>query len=410
MDHRDIWEYKLNLTEEEVRRMFLHVWELKDIYSDYYFFDENCAYELLFLLESARPSLNLTDDFFMWVIPVDTIKIINRNDMVTSTSFRPSISTKIRHLLTTLDPWSQDISIKLASGELKADDVIANTQLDHEKKILSLDLATEIIQYNYSKGHVSKNQYKKNLIENLAARSSLGKSTKAAYEVTSPSQPETGHNSIRMSVGIGSMEKTDFSEIKLRPAYQTLSEPHEGFLEGSQIVFLDIAARYYEDIGLKLERIDVIDIFSLSPRNQFFKPRSWKVITGVKNKSFTKTDQHHVYYVNYGAGTAYKNDLLGLHYMMLETNVEASNHFDKGYAISIGASLGMIKNITPQWKISLLAGKDYYEAGDDHHASEIELIQNFKINNNSNLSLNLSKEKVFENTFDEVSLNLNVYF
>ncbi|MCK5194099.1 MAG: DUF4105 domain-containing protein, partial [Desulfobulbaceae bacterium] len=33
MDQRDIWEYSLNLTEAETYRMFLYVWESKDIYS-----------------------------------------------------------------------------------------------------------------------------------------------------------------------------------------------------------------------------------------------------------------------------------------------------------------------------------------------------------------------------------------
>ncbi len=40
LDMRDMWEYELNLSEDEVRRMVLHIWELKDIYSYYYFFDE----------------------------------------------------------------------------------------------------------------------------------------------------------------------------------------------------------------------------------------------------------------------------------------------------------------------------------------------------------------------------------
>ncbi|MCK7512715.1 MAG: DUF4105 domain-containing protein [Desulfobacterales bacterium] len=55
VDHRDIWEYSLNLTEPEIRRMMLHIRELDAIASDYYFFDENCSYLLFSLLEAARP-------------------------------------------------------------------------------------------------------------------------------------------------------------------------------------------------------------------------------------------------------------------------------------------------------------------------------------------------------------------
>ena len=39
----------------------MHTHEMDKIYSDYYFFDENCSYDLLFLLDVARPWIGLTD-------------------------------------------------------------------------------------------------------------------------------------------------------------------------------------------------------------------------------------------------------------------------------------------------------------------------------------------------------------
>lgn len=62
LNQRDIWEYRLNLTEREVIRMMMHLAELDNIYSDYFFFDENCSYNLLFLLDVARPTLFLSDN------------------------------------------------------------------------------------------------------------------------------------------------------------------------------------------------------------------------------------------------------------------------------------------------------------------------------------------------------------
>ena len=79
IEHRDIWEYHLNLSEPEVRRMVMRIWELKDTYSDYYFFTENCSYNLLFLLEAARPAVDLTpfrERARFWVIPSDTIRAV----------------------------------------------------------------------------------------------------------------------------------------------------------------------------------------------------------------------------------------------------------------------------------------------------------------------------------------------
>jgi hypothetical protein len=63
IENRDIWEYRLNLTEPQIRRLLMHAWELGNASFDYYFFKENCSYHLLSLLEYADPSLHLTDQF-----------------------------------------------------------------------------------------------------------------------------------------------------------------------------------------------------------------------------------------------------------------------------------------------------------------------------------------------------------
>ncbi|NIQ11965.1 MAG: DUF4105 domain-containing protein, partial [candidate division Zixibacteria bacterium] len=63
-------------------RMFMHVWELEKIYSHYFFFDENCAFQLLFLFDAARPSLRLVDQARPWVIPVDTIRLLAKSGVI----------------------------------------------------------------------------------------------------------------------------------------------------------------------------------------------------------------------------------------------------------------------------------------------------------------------------------------
>src|SRR6266496_3739242 len=76
LENRDIWEYELNLTPEEIERLLMHVWELAPVYFDYWFFDENCSYYLLEVLEVARPSLDLTSRFRWWAIPSDTVRVV----------------------------------------------------------------------------------------------------------------------------------------------------------------------------------------------------------------------------------------------------------------------------------------------------------------------------------------------
>jgi hypothetical protein len=74
IENRDIWEYRLNLTEPQIRRLLMHAWELGNASFDYYFFKENCSYHLLSLLEYADPSLHFTDQFLFWTVPADTVR------------------------------------------------------------------------------------------------------------------------------------------------------------------------------------------------------------------------------------------------------------------------------------------------------------------------------------------------
>ena len=97
IENRDIWEYRLNFSDGQIRRMLMHAWELGNASFDYYFFKENCSYHLLSLLEVADPSLSLTDRFLFWTVPADTVRLITQQPgLVGEIAYRPSRSTQIR--------------------------------------------------------------------------------------------------------------------------------------------------------------------------------------------------------------------------------------------------------------------------------------------------------------------------
>jgi hypothetical protein len=100
---RDMWEYRLNLDEGEKRRLVMHLIELEHMKSGYFFFDENCSYNLLFLIEVARPSTAITERFSVPVEPVDTIRAVIDSGLVEKKDYRPSLYSKIRYRADTLD-------------------------------------------------------------------------------------------------------------------------------------------------------------------------------------------------------------------------------------------------------------------------------------------------------------------
>ena len=407
LDKRDIWEYSLDLSPHEVKRMFLHIWELKDIYSHYYFFDENCSYNLLFLLEAANPSLHLTDNSFFWVIPVDTIKILKKQGLITDVSYRPSIATKIKNLSSSLSKSSLNLSIDTANGEKNSQEIL-QLNVSKEEKIKSLDLITEIIQYKYSKRTIDKETYTNHFHENLMVRSTLGKASAEPPEPDS-NDPVSGHDSGKFSFGLGSRGNEIFSEFDFRPAYQTLFDPQKGYIEGGQIVFFDVSIRHYEKSGLKIEKIDILDLVSLSPRNSVFKPLSWGISLGMEMKEF-QSGMHHIYYIHPAVGVTYENKLFGLCYILVGTDLDINKEFEHGYSMGLGATIGISTNINDYWKMNLYFKAASFGLGEKHDSYKTVFVNNFQLTPNSSISFSYTDEKYVSITSDEVMLSLNYYF
>lgn len=407
LEHRDMWEYRMNLSEEEVTRILLHLWELKDIYSDYYFFDENCSYDLLFLLESARPSLRLTDRMKTWVIPVDTIRAVQDAGLVERVDYRPSRGTKIRHVNSLLNGDGQESAFRLATGAMAAAELKGQ---DTEEKIKALDLATEYLQYRYGKHQLGKEAYQKEFLALLSARSRLGTPESDIYRIPAPERPENGHSPGRFSIGAGVSEGEAFQEIRLRPANHELSDPDHGYLEGSQIVFMGVSVRHDDDDGVRLQYLDIVDIVSISARDRFFQPISWKVKGGIYRETFADGEEHLAYRLNSGGGFAYKSDLSGLYYGMIEADLAVSGEFDHDFALGIGPSIGMIRKLSDFWTLNLSAGVMYYELGDLHRSYRASAEQVFRINRNSSVNLLVSEKKEFNDERAEVAIYWNFYF
>ena len=104
MESRDLWEYELSFTGEQVQRLVLHAWETRTTYFDYYFIDENCSYQLLTLLEAAEPSLHLIDRFGGRVVPADTVRaVLEQPGLIRRVASRPSLVSTMTERKARLD-------------------------------------------------------------------------------------------------------------------------------------------------------------------------------------------------------------------------------------------------------------------------------------------------------------------
>jgi Domain of unknown function (DUF4105) len=415
LENRDIWEYELNLKPEEIDRLLMHIWELGPVWFDYYFFDKNCSYYLLEVLEVARPGLDLTSRFRWWAIPSDTVRaVVEQQGLFERAVYRPSNATLILHRLGLMSAPERALVSDMSRGRISTEAPLF-AALPPVDQARVLEVSHDYLNYLRATGRSPVGEPAALARDLMLARSRLGAEPADPPVPVPEVRPDQGHGTARIAVGAGRRDGTDFVELRARPSYHDLMDPEAGYVRGAQIEFLDFALRQYgSGEGLRLEEFKPVDIVSISPRNEFFKTLSWNVDAGWARTRIASGAEPLVFQVNGGAGLA-RNVPDALHsntliYAFLETSTRVDERIGHGFALGAGPSIGMIADLTPRWRADLHAGGKRFFAGDTDTAWEAGLRQRYTLNTNNALRLDLSREHQEKQSWNTVLISLHHYF
>ncbi|MDY6798063.1 MAG: DUF4105 domain-containing protein [Pseudomonadota bacterium] len=352
IEHRDLWEYTLNLNPEEVEQMLAHTWEVRHINFDYYFFDENCAYRLLALIDAARPGTNLLEEVGTHAIPSDTVRWVRDRNLIESIHYRPSASTVVRHRLGSLPDDQQTIAGALANGYLSVDSPEISRLPETEAAAL-LDATYEYVRYQ-SEAEGWPREFAAPLSHKILVERSQIRNTPQPDPVPRPPvRDDQGHDTFRLSLSSGQISGSEFSQLSIRPAYHDILDPPEGYRTGTQLQFLRLDARLYHDNDeLQVEKITGVEIRSLTPRNQFFSPLSWQVGFGGR-RTDTGTRRVLAPYVEGGAGGSWRVAPGTQAFALATGDLEVDDDLNRGYDMAPGADLGVLYQGN---RVSLLTG------------------------------------------------------
>lgn len=414
MENRDIWEYRLNFTSDEIDRLMMHIWELGPTYFDYYFFDENCSYELLSLLDVARPDLKMTDDFRWWAIPSDTVRAVTENtNLLKQAIYRPSNATVIMQRLRSMQAPLRKLAKALSDGAIQSNDN-SMRQLAPEQQAQVLELSYDYVAYlRASKGDWPEAAALSR--ELLLARSGLDVPAATPLIEVPATRPDQGHKSLRVGLGAGSRDGVSYEELTIRPAYHDQNDPGAGYIRGAQIQFFNLTLRHYGDNeGSRIEEFVPIDIFSLAPRNDFFQSLSWKVNAGWARKRMADGNEPLLARLNGGAG--YTWDVPSLDqptaqiYAFMDATLEESSQYSRDYAFGMGPAAGVITDINSNWRLNAYARVQRFALGEPHTAAELTLMQRYSIGPQTALRLELARKMEFDMSWTDVRLSLQQYF
>lgn len=412
LENRDIWEYELDLSPVETDRVLKHAWELGSQYFDYYFFDENCAYHLLALLETARPDLELTGGFRWWAIPSETIIAVEQQGLVRRAVYRPSNATTIQFRLAALNDAERRQVSELTAGQLTRDDAGLAAQ-PPERQAALLELANDYVNYLRATRKMESKVGAARSRELMLARSRLEVAPEDAQPPI-PIRPDQGHRDSRVALGAGRRDGRNYAQIRLRPAYHDLMDPEEGYGRGAQIQFFDLALRKYEDGAFLLEEFVPIDILSLAPRNDFFTPLSWKVNTGWTRQRQPDGDEPLMFGVNGGVGAVHSapDTFKGkaLLYAFLEGTVRINGQLDDDYAVGAGLNAGGLIDLSSRLRLNVYARADRFFAGQEDTPWKAGLQARLSLSPQSALRFDFTRQRQSEQTWNDALLSLLLYF
>jgi hypothetical protein len=119
LQDRDLWEYGLALTPRELDLLVLHLWEVSNARTDYYYLSQNCAYHILAVLEAAAPRIDVVSGVNAVLIPTDTVKALAAIEgLVTDIAYHPSDRSRQRAGSTPRVPY--DKSPDRGHGSMRA--------------------------------------------------------------------------------------------------------------------------------------------------------------------------------------------------------------------------------------------------------------------------------------------------
>lgn len=331
VNRRDIWEYPLNLDADEFDRLMRHVWELQELRSRYFFFKENCAFNLLYPVEAARPSIALTRRFRTHAIPVNILRELEASGVTEDPVYRPSKTAQMEHLASLLTPEEQQRARSLARGEDAPSD---------EDSALVLSLAVEITQFLYTEKTIPPDVYRERVFPLLQARSRRGRVEIPPVPVPDP--PHLAHPPRRLYTYAGTDDSGDgLVGLRARVAYHDWLDVPTAMPPGSSITMFEAEVRADRDARRwSLRDLTFVEIRSLSPHTLWARPLSWAAVVRVEEDPFT--DHHHRAVVSFASGRTWTPAPKTLFYLKLNNTLLGDRNLDDSVAWEPGLEGGLL--------------------------------------------------------------------
>lgn len=363
---RDLWEYELNLADDEVEQLLAHSWELLGKKFDYYFLKENCAFRMARLLELviAQPLLPALP----WSIPAsvfDRLAAAERNGapLVRQVRRIPSRQTAFREGYAALSPAGRAAARELVAHD--ADFVTpAYATLARNEQIAVVDTLLDYYEYRIvddRENEALPRAKRRALLERLR----LPPITSAPPLATAPGSLQPPHRGpLPFLVRTGALHNSargDGLALRIRPgSYDTLALD-AGRIPNSTLAVFDLTAVSF-DGRLEVRRFDLFNIENLNvAATPLDGGMAWRLRAAYEADDLACAHCG-VARLEGGVGAARSFNASTTGFVMLDALVQ-SRRGDSGW-LAATPRLGLIASPLRGWKSSLSLGQRAFVTGE----------------------------------------------
>ncbi|WP_296240732.1 MULTISPECIES: DUF4105 domain-containing protein [unclassified Psychrobacter] len=330
-DERDAWTYQLDLTPAEVQQIMLHVWETKDLKLPYYFTTDNCASEILRLIDVVRPQQHLLSQLPYAVIPSDVVQLLDDEGLLASTNYTP------------------------------ADSTLRQAQLNKVK-----EQREQFGYHNSAKQTI--NEVKSAQLNTVSSMSADGQTLLQSNIAVSDNNPIDRHPLQLAHMGLGQRGDNNYIDLGLRAGYHDILDRPSGFPQFFDLEGASATLRLYDTDNDKanqpnsvvLQNVTLIRGRSFNPVNSAKKGKTWGAsieATRVNDGSQQDGRDHLVGSLGYESGWswAFGTPRTGtgemppqLCYTFLSGTAQAGRGINKGFRVGAGVNAGCRYQINNQ--------------------------------------------------------------
>lgn len=259
-EFRDIWDYKLKLTDDQRRLLMLHVWEIIGNKFDYYFLDKNCAYRLAELLQLVVEE-DLVHTGKPWYLPVE---LFYRLKAISAVTFVPSSQRILYHQLSLL-----------SLNELKVFNAILKEGpsslarhlaiLGEERRLVVLDALLAYQQYRLIAQEPNPSKLREEFKDQiLLARLQLPAHERLSVKVKELPSPAKGARPMSFGVSVASRyQENPYLRLNWSPFKQEIVGNNN--LEGDELVVADLGVGFWEEEHKAfIDQFDLVRILNIN--------------------------------------------------------------------------------------------------------------------------------------------------